>query len=877
LPATRAQLALLVDDREQIKAAVDRSLGIDPDDPTALEARANYKAGIQSDLDGALADLTRAAEIAPGSSSIWNAIGNVQSSRNAEREAEAAFKRAIELDPYDPVSYANLAILYLDQDRVKEAKALIDKAMAVDPSFDIALVARGRYHLQTGEMDKAMQDLLAGSTANPAYAQALLLLAGGYYESGQREPAEQALENADRLDPNDPVTTSVETAIAIDDYDSDRAIESAQETLRRARARGGNFASLSANRDAGSLLNEAFRLQGLDAWGRYYGDVTFDPFAATGYIDQALAGSADSFAIDLGHGSLLTDPESNNSSFSAFFQGLMLDPLMLSGRSRTANLFRRPFVEGSVGGGFINNGENGDQGQDWGWTTEGEVQGYIANPVPWSFYAKVDAERSDDFRQGFTPGLPDPTSQFDLQFQKVTGTGYIAVKPTPSDRVVAYVNLQDHKPDLLDGVSVVNPPVPVSYATPFGFSIDALLFGGTYDRTVEDKAATAGVGWSHTFGYRNVMNAAVFATGFDRNSNESGVLVNDTVIGPIGVNTAIESQIKQTSYLAAVNHAYGVGDLTLRYGIEGGTLDYEASSLQTSTMVIRDFAIPPIPLDPITESQELNLTLGRAYIDALYEITEDLKVEAAAFGTSLEGDSISTDRFEPRIGVAWAPTKGQWLRASFMRESAPFTNTTLSPIGVLGLQSNQVPLALDGYSDTFIARWDAEWTSRLFTTVDYQHQELTGISIPQPATIDTLSLTDGSLDRVSATANVWLGHGFGVFGTIAWLDSKNKTPGFDGSIPLVPDMLGRMGVSWVNPINLKVTLAATYVGERDGDLSGTTLAEYWTADAFLTWEPFDKRFELDLAAYNLFDQEFEVAPAIPGWGRSVVGSLKVRF
>ncbi len=130
----------------------------------------------------------------------------MQSSRDAERESEAALKRAIELDPNDPVSYANLAILYLDQDRVKEAKVLIDKAMAVDPSFDIGLVARGRYYLQTGEMDKAMQDLLAGSTANPAYAQALLMLAGAYYESGDREPAEQALENADRLDPNDPVT-----------------------------------------------------------------------------------------------------------------------------------------------------------------------------------------------------------------------------------------------------------------------------------------------------------------------------------------------------------------------------------------------------------------------------------------------------------------------------------------------------------------------------------------------------------------------------------------------------------------------------------------------------------------------------------------------
>ena len=543
LPAYRAQLALLIDDRDQARAAIDRSLAIDPDDPTALEARANYKAGIESNLEGALADLDRAVMIAPGSTTIWNALGLVQSSRGADREAEAALKRSIELDPNDPVSYANLAIHYLDQDRVKEAKVLIDKALAVDPSFDLALVARGRYHLQTGEIDKAMKDLLAGSTANPAYSQALLLLAGGYYESGEIEPAMQAIENADRLDPNDPVTSSFETAIAIDNYDSDRAIESAQATLKRARARGGDYASLSANRDAGSLLNEAFRLQGLDAWGRYYGDVTFDPFSGGGYVDQALAGSVDSFVVDLGAGTLPVDPEANASSFSSLFQGLMFDPLMLSGRSRTANLFRRPFVEGSVGGGFIKNGTD-----DWGWSTEAEVQGYLPTPIPWAFYGQFSADRSDDFRTHTEEGFVDPTSQFELEFKNVIGTGYITAKPTPYDRVVAYVNANRSEPNLLDGVQVAVPPIP---DIPLIDPLTGTLLGGTYDRTVEQRTATAGVGWSHTFGYRNVLNAAVFASGFDRANDESGVLLFDTVLGIFGGAQTINTELEQQSCVGA--------------------------------------------------------------------------------------------------------------------------------------------------------------------------------------------------------------------------------------------------------------------------------------------------------------------------------------
>jgi tetratricopeptide (TPR) repeat protein len=88
LPAVRAQFALLLDDREQVREAVEQALALDPDDPTALEARANYRAGIESDLEGALADLERAVAIAPGSTTIWNALGLVQSARGANREAE---------------------------------------------------------------------------------------------------------------------------------------------------------------------------------------------------------------------------------------------------------------------------------------------------------------------------------------------------------------------------------------------------------------------------------------------------------------------------------------------------------------------------------------------------------------------------------------------------------------------------------------------------------------------------------------------------------------------------------------------------------------------------------------------------------------------
>jgi outer membrane receptor protein involved in Fe transport len=72
-------------------------------------------------------------------------------------------------------------------------------------------------------------------------------------------------------------------------------------------------------------------------------------------------------------------------------------------------------------------------------------------------------------------------------------------------------------------------------------------------------------------------------------------------------------------------------------------------------------------------------------------------------------------------------------------------------------------------------------------------------------------------------------------------------------------------------------VAGTYIGERLGSETGPALSSYWTLDAFATWEPFDKRFQIELAAYNLLGETFEVAPATPGWDRTFTGSLKVRF
>lgn len=848
LPALRARLAMLIDDREQALAAIERAITIDPQDPDALQARAAYRSGFLSDLEGALADLTAAAELRPGSSSIWNDLGLVQIARGADREAEAALRRAIAVEPNDPVARANLAILLLDQGRLREAKVLIDEALALDPSFEIGLVARGRYYLQTGERDKALQDLLAGTTANPGYAQGLLLLGAAHYESGSREAGAQALENADRLDPNDPVIALARTAVAIDDYDVETALDSAQEAMRRARARGGDFAPVGANRDAGSTLNDAFRLAGLDAWGRYYGDVVFDPFSPAGFVDQAIAGSADPFANAVSYGATTIDAGINQSGFSSLLQGLALDPTMIAGQSRSAALVERPFVEGSLAGGFTVEG-----GADPRWTGAAEIQSYAVTPVPWSLNARLNRTEAESVR-------PAGPGDFTMLNTIVGGNGYLTAEPTPNDHLVTYFNGGEGSEEL--GV-IIDPA-----------DLPAGVFDADFSDRRDNRTLQGGVIWNHSFGFRNSVSTGLFLSDVEESSRRERLFDLGELTG-----STLDIETRQRAAIGAVSHSIGTGDTVWRYGIEGGMVGLETA--QTTTVFL-----PVVGGVSDTIEGQDDVVLARTYVDVVHDLTPMLKIEAAAFGTLIEGSAIDVARLEPRLGVAWTPLEGHWLRAGFLRETAFSDFTTLSPVGLLGLQSNQAPLEFGGYADTFAARWDAEWTDRFFTSLDFQHQDFHDLSIGIPATLETIDIERGRIDRIALSANARLGYGFGAAATVAYADSENRdplSPGFGQALPYVPELSARLGLTYVHPSNLKVTLAQSYIGPRLGNEAGTELGGYWTTDAFLTFEPFDKRFALELAAYNLFDQRFDIAAdepgttLTPGWGRAFVGSLKIRF
>lgn len=838
IPAYRAWLAMFLNDRAQVKEALDRALALDPREPVALEVRAHYRAGIEGNSDGAISDVQQIIGITPGSASAWNLLGTLQSDRGGNREAEAAYLKAVELEPDSPVVLINLALFYLDTGRMDAAKRAIDKAVELDPSLGPGLIVRGMYHLQSGEVDKAIEDLLAGTVADPSYSQGQLLLAAAHFEKGDRVPGMQALDNADRLDDNDPAIAAMRTAIAIDNYDSVGAIRSAQDYVKRARARGGQYSALGANQDAGSSLNGAFRFQGMNAWAEYYSDSVFDPFSGTSYIDQTVRGSTDIFANDFAYGTDLFNNSFNDRTFSSLLQGLMLEPHVIASRTLTPELLSRPFIESSIGGGFTYGGS------DMGYTTEAEVQGYNNRPFPVSFYSNLSWETVPDNRTIASNG------QLDTDKRVRQGIAYVTANPTPYDRVISYFNgSKDH------------------------FTDDRLTTPTTGGASFKGQSLTtetynAGLGWSHTVEYQNVINAALLFSASNINSRDDTIIIDGTPA--LVQNDSRLSDYRERYYIAALNHTVATGDLTWRYGIEGGV---------SQTRTHQSYIDWMTPGSTVSSSSSATSGLVRAYVDVLHEITPDIKAEYALFGTSISGGGTDTQRLDPRAGIAWSFADGQSLRAGFMRDGLDTTVPTLSPIGIVNLQPNQTSTDESGYTDTLAVRWDAEWTPDFFTAVEFQHQEAKNLQIEVPLTATPFTTGEGRIDRAAVSANYLIGHGFGLSSKIAYADTKDTDPSsplFGDALPYVPDWTGQVALTWVNEANVKATLAANYIGKRV-DEANVELGESWTLDAALTWEPFGKHIELDLAAYNLLNEDTELTAGIPGWGRSFKGSLKVRF
>lgn len=182
--------------------------------------QAEYEAAVAltaTDPDGAVAKLTTVATQIPNCAICYSKIGDAQIKKGDQAAAEAAYKKAIEIDPKLADPYSALAILYNSQKKFDEATTMSAKANELLGSStaggDPAVVYnQGIIFWNAGKYPEAKAEFEKAITLDPKMAEAYYRLGMVNVNLGQLPDAAKALQEYVKLAPTG---ENVEVAKAI--------------------------------------------------------------------------------------------------------------------------------------------------------------------------------------------------------------------------------------------------------------------------------------------------------------------------------------------------------------------------------------------------------------------------------------------------------------------------------------------------------------------------------------------------------------------------------------------------------------------------------------------------------------------------------------
>ena len=808
--AAALQIAVLRDDRAGADALSARLAAEHPGALPALEAEAMRLADLEGDHRAAEARLEEALALDPARESLWNALGLARYALDDLAGAEAAWRQALALAPGRPEARANLAVLLMDQERAEEARAEADALMRDDPGGYLGLRALGRVEIQE-DAPQARDTLLRALAAQPAAAETSLMLAIAAWQAGDPRRAEQELDAARRLDPNDPLTAEIAAAIALDRAEADEAIRQAREALRLQRSQGGQAWRLAADRRGGSRLAEAFSFIGLDDWARDVGDAAHDPLSADSLFADSVARR-----IAIGRGGI----DASGGDAGAV-QGLQIEPLAASSRLRTTDLLRRPFLdlETSAVAGFDD----------------------------------VDARGGRMRLEGFDRSWTPLSLSAGLGGIEVDGPGRSSASPRDAD--------------LLLGAA----PTPRLGA--FGL-LSWAEDGPRDDEPVDRLPASDAERRSETsvgLGGSLRLPGRAFLTGFATYARqESDAAALRLLARP--APSLLEAQASQRSESWFAGFGWRAADATGEWaaGVEG----QGARSRTDGAFGLVDLGTGGVVVTP-RRSRDSS-TLGQVFLDRRQRLTSQLEAEAG-LGLGARDEGGGEPWVAPRAGLAWRPPVGGRFRAAALREAAP-ASVSLAPATVLGLAPLRPGFAAGGELWGGILRWDADLGARLHLAVEHQSLRLEGLSWDTGDLLVEFGVPRATLHATEATANLWLGGGFGLSAGLVHAQSRiDEGPATGRRLPDAPDWTARAGIAWANPAQIRASLDAIWTSDAWAGPGEGRLGPVWTLDAGLSWEPLEKRLSLAAEVRNLLDAELERPFGQAPLGRSIWLTAAVRF
>ena len=154
--------------------------------------------------EDAIVMLCRAIEQRGDYTEAYNNLGVIFREQGKLPEAEACFRKSIDLEPKRAAHYNNLALVFLDTNRYQEAVLCLQEALKFDPLLPEIYNSLGLVYEAQGKAKEAESAYAKAVRLKPEYFEAYYNWGTFLKSRNEDQPAEKYLQMALELMPNDP-------------------------------------------------------------------------------------------------------------------------------------------------------------------------------------------------------------------------------------------------------------------------------------------------------------------------------------------------------------------------------------------------------------------------------------------------------------------------------------------------------------------------------------------------------------------------------------------------------------------------------------------------------------------------------------------------
>jgi len=157
----------------------------------------------RGDVKGAIRELNEVVRVRPRYANAWMALAGAYTRNSQLTEAEAALKKAAELNPKSDAPLSQLAVIYLRTNRFQEAVDVLNRMTAIDPKNAEAYINKGFALNRLDRPAEAMEAFKSAAALNPKHPLAWYNLGLSYMSVKQYDNAIAAFQQVAKLAPED--------------------------------------------------------------------------------------------------------------------------------------------------------------------------------------------------------------------------------------------------------------------------------------------------------------------------------------------------------------------------------------------------------------------------------------------------------------------------------------------------------------------------------------------------------------------------------------------------------------------------------------------------------------------------------------------------